>query len=509
MTVQSRTSLVLLASLSLTTLAAAQVEYYSARLTGEQEVPPVTTNATGWGVVRLDATSGAVSVYMQSFGMTGTAAHIHLAPRGSNGGVLVGLTGGPLRWTGNGTLTPAQVSALRTGGCYLNAHSALSPSGEIRGQIVEASSARFLATMDGSQEVPPNRSTETGEAVAFLHEPDNVVMYVVRTTMGSRATAAHFHAATTGNNGSVVFPLNGAGDYCGVSRRLSAAEVTALKSGGMYVNVHSATFPGGEIRGQVLAPSGDELFSGTLSGSNEVPPNASNAGGAACVELTTRGTLRYTVTTAGVVATAAHIHRAPTGTNGPVVFPLAGGPSVFTGETTVLSAADLTDLRSGNFYVNVHSSTFPGGEIRTQLAGAARPTTFGGACPTSLRELPEIHGNGLPCRGTSFDVEIAGGLPSSAAALMWGLSRDFALNARLPLALDGLGMQDCVLLVDLTQLPVLATPTDARGCGGIAIQVPYLPSLRGVSVYFQWLVLDRAANAFGLVTSNGLMATIE
>lgn len=502
-------SLALLAVFSLSSLTPAQVQYFSAKLTGEQEVPPVTTSAMGWGVVRLDNATNAVTVYLQTFGMTGTAAHIHLAPRGSNGPVILGLSGGPRRWTGTGTLTAAQVSALSSGGCYLNAHSTANPSGQIRGQIVEATSKRFTAKLDGSQEVPPNRTLETGEAVAFLHEPDNVVVTAVQTTMGSRATAAHFHIAGVGSNGPVVFPLNGVGDYCGVSRPLTASEVTALNASGMYVNVHSAAFPGGEIRGQVLPASGDELFAGQLNGRNEVPPNASAANGAACVDITPSGTIRYRVTTTGVAATAAHIHRAALGVNGPVVFPLSGGPSIFAGETPVLTAAQLADLRSGLYYINVHSAAFPGGEIRTQLAPADRPATFGGACPTSQRQLPEINGAQLPCLGSSFDVQVAGALPSSAAGLTWSLSRDTFANVRLPLPLDGLGMVDCALLVDLTQLPVLATPTDVRGCGSISIQVPYIPSLHGLDLYFQWLVLDPTANSAGLVLSNGLAARVE
>jgi hypothetical protein len=70
-----------------------------------------------------------------------------------------------------------------------------------------------------------------------------------------------------------------------------------------------------------------------------------------------------------VNATAAHIHLAPKGQNGPVIIPL-----VKTGENvwsvpanTILSSAQFGAYRSGNLYVNVHSAANPNGEIRAQL----------------------------------------------------------------------------------------------------------------------------------------------
>jgi hypothetical protein len=74
--------------------------------------------------------------------------------------------------------------------------------------------------------------------------------------------------------------------------------------------------------------------------------------------------------------TAAHVHVAPAGTNGGVLFPLTGatGSTNYTSnDMAVLSASEEIDFLAGNFYVNIHTSQFPGGEIRGQLEPTAVP----------------------------------------------------------------------------------------------------------------------------------------
>jgi len=106
-------------------------------LSGGQEVPPVTTSATGSGTITV-AADQSISGKITTTGIKGTAAHIHVAAPGTNGPVIVPLTkDGENGWAvGPGAkLQDAHYQAFKDGSLYVNVHSAANPNGEIRGQI--------------------------------------------------------------------------------------------------------------------------------------------------------------------------------------------------------------------------------------------------------------------------------------------------------------------------------------------------------------------------------------
>jgi hypothetical protein len=124
-------------------------------------------------------------------------------------------------------------------------------------------------------------------------------------------------------------------------------------------------------------------YSTILSGANEVPANPTTATGFATVVLDNAGTtLSYTVSYSGLVAplTASHIHKAAAGVNGGVLFgfapPVGTTSGTFSGTITV-TAANVADLNAGLYYVNIHSTAYPGGELRGQLHGDATPNARG------------------------------------------------------------------------------------------------------------------------------------
>ena len=107
------------------------------KLTGGEEVPPVTTSAAGTGTITV-APDGSVSGSVTTTGMAGTMAHIHMAGPGKNGGVIV-----PLVKTGDGVwsvppgakLTAEQLKAYQAGELYVNVHTDANKGGEIRAQL--------------------------------------------------------------------------------------------------------------------------------------------------------------------------------------------------------------------------------------------------------------------------------------------------------------------------------------------------------------------------------------
>ena len=111
-------------------------------------------------------------------------------------------------------------------------------------------------------------------------------------------------------------------------------------------------------------------FSSALYGSSEVPSNmsAASGSGSATVAIASKA-LMATVTTTGIVGTAAHIHEGAVGVSGPIIFPLAEMPSGSGKWSTsvTLTDAQLATLKAGGYYFNVHSAAYPAGEIRGQI----------------------------------------------------------------------------------------------------------------------------------------------
>jgi hypothetical protein len=135
---------------------------YTAHLSGDQEVPPKETLATGQAIFQLNKEGTELSYKLIVANLEDLhMSHIHIAPPGTNGGVVVwlypsappavmlpGTTNGILA---TGTITSASlVGALKgktlndlivkmnEGNAYVNVHTMMNPGGEIRGQITGA-----------------------------------------------------------------------------------------------------------------------------------------------------------------------------------------------------------------------------------------------------------------------------------------------------------------------------------------------------------------------------------
>jgi len=107
------------------------------RLWGSSEVPPVTTQAYGTGVVNVGA-DRSVSVTLSVIDMAPTAAHIHEGAAGVNGPVIVPLqriSENAFVAPDGAKLTEAQYTAYKAGNLYVNVHSAKFPNGEVRAQL--------------------------------------------------------------------------------------------------------------------------------------------------------------------------------------------------------------------------------------------------------------------------------------------------------------------------------------------------------------------------------------
>ena len=106
-------------------------------------------------------------------------------------------------------------------------------------------------TFSGSNEVPPVSTSASGKGAIVVH-PDRSVTGSI-TTSGIDATAAHIHEGAAGQNGPVIIPLTKEGNTFKVpaNAKLTEAQYASYKAGRLYVNVHSAAHPNGELRAQL------------------------------------------------------------------------------------------------------------------------------------------------------------------------------------------------------------------------------------------------------------------
>ena len=115
-----------------------------------------------------------------------------------------------------------------------------------------ASAQEMKLMLSGAAEVPPAKTSATGTGSISV-AADRTISGSVTTT-GMKGTMAHIHEAAAGANGPVAIPLVQDGDgkwAVPPGTKLNDAQFAALKAGKLYVNVHSAQYPGGEVRAQL------------------------------------------------------------------------------------------------------------------------------------------------------------------------------------------------------------------------------------------------------------------
>jgi len=105
-------------------------------LSGKNEVPPVSTSATGSGTFSVTP-DGTIRGAVTTSGIEGTMAHIHEGAAGANGPVRIPLTKNGNRWVvpDGAKLNEEQQKALKEGRLYVNVHSKEHPGGELRAQL--------------------------------------------------------------------------------------------------------------------------------------------------------------------------------------------------------------------------------------------------------------------------------------------------------------------------------------------------------------------------------------
>lgn len=380
---------------------------FSAKLEGAQQTPPITTNAMGVGSFMLNNMRDELCINVAVNGLSGpiSSAHIHEGAMGVNGGVLVdlssGINGNQIMLTISGAgLTSDLISKMINGLTYINVHTAANPNGEIRGQIMLETDHGIVAMADGMQEVPMVMSTAYGLGIFTLSKDESMINYqFIAQNLSGAITGAHLHMGAMGVSGAVVQDLSSdiMGNVVSGSFMPSAMLVTAIKNGEIYINIHTAMNPSGEIRGQLMMNMGLP-FDAMLTGDQEVPAVTTTAMGVATFTLNSMlNEIDYEIVADGLsgAITGAHIHAGAIGTSGGVLVDLSGGINGNRIMGTISGSSVTNDLINamlkGETYINVHTAANPGGEIRGQIYRLAREgytTVLNG-----MQEVPSVTTN--------------------------------------------------------------------------------------------------------------------
>jgi hypothetical protein len=264
----------------------------------------------------------------------------------------------------------------------------------------------LAASLNGANEVPGPGDPD-GRGRAFVRLGGGKACFALRWSGISAPVAAHIHAGRAGVAGPVVVlffqpgtnaaslpdTLDAVAGCVDVDQGLAGRIAASPRD--WYVNIHTADFPDGAVRGQLHRAGRLDLglprqLAATLLGANEVPPADQDGRGLALVR-TGRQRVCFAVGWERITPPIfAHIHRGPAGVNGPVVVLFFDVPELDPGQPmppaqlpgTVSAASGCIDgqdpalLREirgqpSAFYVNVHTPEFPGGAIRGQLRRVA------------------------------------------------------------------------------------------------------------------------------------------
>lgn len=240
---------------------------FDAVLDSAQETTPVLLS-DGRGVAHFHMMNTLDSLHflVQVSGLTGpiTGAHLHAGAIGVSGNVVLDLSNYVAGNEITGVITGPDinmtfVNLLLSGDLYLNVHTTLNPSGEIRGQILRYLREGYTVELDAAQETGSVTSAARGIGFVSVDREQSNIYYAVNVSgLSGVIGGAHIHTGARESDGGVIFDLTddfaktGNDDQAMGYIILANAQPRAdLLGNMMYINVHTAMNPGGEIRGQI------------------------------------------------------------------------------------------------------------------------------------------------------------------------------------------------------------------------------------------------------------------
>lgn len=346
-------------------------------LTGAQVNPPTNSNAIAFGgfhfplgsldlvyaftVRGLSSAITSVDLYEGLPGQS-TVAPIHMP------GMAAGLIQGLIAMD---TIDPEFLRKAVEGKYYVLIKTVNFPQGEIQGQLLHIGYFASLAPINGVQQVPPPIPPTNG--FGFSQTTPNGDLTELTTTIfvnNVAPTSVKIHIGDPGQTGPELVDMgisNTPGFYT-KTYPITEAQLTDFAQGRMYVNVTTAAFPNGIIRG-VMKNTLRKAYAFDLCGIQMVPPTNSDALGVAIASVDQANCyLNYKVIADGLasVPVDGYYAQGNVGANGIAFHALPNTAPIMPGSHEIMAALGPIIENSGT-YVQIATMGYPNGEIRGQV----------------------------------------------------------------------------------------------------------------------------------------------
>ncbi|HNC99430.1 MAG TPA: CHRD domain-containing protein, partial [Myxococcota bacterium] len=244
------------------------------------------------------------------------------------------------------------------------------PDGEVRGQLHYLGALGSFAPINRLQQVPP---PPMSAGFGYNHTTPNATLDSLSTTVGINGISpisVQVRIGPPGMSGPVLADLLPTA-VAGVYRRtyaISPSQLTDFVQNRLYINVSTAAYPNGEIRGQ-LKTNLRKGYAFDLCGPQMVPPASTAALGTGVFSVDQADCyMNYRLLTDRLSTPLAggDIRQGATGQNGPALYPLSPQEPLLRGEGAI-KAGEGVLIENGGAYFVLRTADFPEGEIRGQI----------------------------------------------------------------------------------------------------------------------------------------------
>ncbi|MES2764061.1 MAG: CHRD domain-containing protein [Bacteroidota bacterium] len=246
---------------------------FDANPIGSQMVPAITSIGQAVAVLRLSSNLDTLyfDAVADSLSSNLDYAHMHIGNAGAPyGAVQVDFTpfiaGRRVKGMISGLAGGSTTYRMLVSNVAFVFHTSLKPNGELRGQIIRYAREGYKIHMSGNQVVPAVTSPAYGSGIVSTSRFDDNAHYVWNAgSLSATATGAHFHKNKIGMNGVQIYDMTGMMQTSGTDVSAEGywnstdatpflpANSLQFSKDSIYLDIHNAAFPNGEIRGQVLS----------------------------------------------------------------------------------------------------------------------------------------------------------------------------------------------------------------------------------------------------------------